>query len=154
MKIDYSEKEDIYYCDLKLKSLEHYGKTNKSNTLIRIDFHTLFNKPSVEQENALNYLIENEEDIFKIMNLEIITTYNNEILKKFEKFKKFLPIIKTESDLYNEIYITDILVSDNSKLDFAFVLFKGECSWDIEHGFCVVMHKNEFIELDSWDYYY
>tara|TARA_Y100000815_G_C13035237_1_gene384653 strand:+ start:53 stop:517 length:465 start_codon:yes stop_codon:yes gene_type:complete len=154
MKIDYSENEDIYYCDLKLKSLKNYGKTKQSNTLIRIDFHTLFDKPTFEQENALNYLIENEEDIFKIMNREIVKTYNNKILKKFEKFKEFLPVIKTESDLHNEISITDILVSGNSETDFAFVLFKGECSWDIEHGFCVAMHKKKFIELGSWDYYY
>tara|TARA_B100000378_G_C17843310_1_gene342387 strand:+ start:90 stop:554 length:465 start_codon:yes stop_codon:yes gene_type:complete len=154
MKIGYSEDEDIYYCDLKLKSLKNYGKPKQSNTLIRIDFHTLFDKPTFEQENALNYLIENEEDIFKIMNREIVKTYNNEILKKFEKFKEFLPVIKTESDLHNEISITDVLVSGNSETDFAFVLFKGECSWDIEHGFCAVMHKKKFIELGPWDYYY
>jgi hypothetical protein len=154
MKIDYSEKEDIYYSDLKLNSLESFGKIREPKALIRIDFHTLFEKPTIEQKNAFNYLIENEKDVFDKMILGIIDSYNKEILSKFKDYAEFLPVIKTPMDLKREISIDDIIVSNKYINGTSYVMYKGDCSWDDEHGFCVVMNKNQFIEFGSWDLHY
>jgi len=154
MKIDYSEKEDIFYSDLKLNSLESFEKIRERKGLIRIDFHTLFEKPTIEQKNAFKYLIENEKDVFDKMVLGIIDSYNKEILSKFKGYVEFLPVIKEPLDLKKEVSIDNIIVSNKHINGTSYIMYKGDCSWDDEHGFCAVMNKNQFIEFGSWDLHY
>lgn len=65
MEIEYSEEEDVYFAHIELYSLNEFEKTSKPKELMTVDFFSLGNKPSNEQMNALNYLLDNEKEVFK-----------------------------------------------------------------------------------------
>ncbi|CAM1369709.1 DUF6985 domain-containing protein [Tenacibaculum xiamenense] len=155
MEIEYSEEEDQYYSLITLKSLNQFKKGNRPlNDFICIDFFGFGDEPSKEQLNAYKFLLENEEKIFNSLIIGAVNSYNSIYLKRFEKHIEFLPKITDTCDLKKAISIENIIISDNHKNDSSFIMFKGECNWDEEHGVCLVMLKDEFITMQSWDYHH
>lgn len=154
MKIEYSEEEDEYYSLVTLKSLNQFEKKHQPKDSISIDFFGFGEKPSKEQLIAYEFLLKNEERIINSLIKGAVNSYNSIYLKRFEKFIEFLPKIKDTSDFKKAISIENIIISDNHENGSSFVMYKGECNWDEEHGVCIVMLKDKFITMESWDYYH
>ena len=154
MEIEYLEEEDQYYSLVTLKSLNQFEKIDDPKDSISVDFYDIGEQPNEEQITAFQFLLNNEEKVFSSLIKGAVTSYNSVYLERFKDLIEFLPKIENEDDFKKAVTIENIIISDNHEDDASFVMFKGECNWDEEHGFCIVMLKDKFITMKSWHYYH
>jgi hypothetical protein len=48
------------------------------------------------------------------------------------------------------LQLGSVIVHRREKDTFAYMTFGFECSWDDEHGMCVLMHKNRIVEISQY----
>jgi hypothetical protein len=65
--------------------------------------------------------------------------------------KEAFPELKNPADLRNTLKINSIEISLLAKDNYAFIIMHFECSWDIEHGCCLVIHKDKVVQFNNED---
>lgn len=144
--------------EIELAQIKEFRKASKYNKdedgVITVSVHVINTDTySKAQENAFDYFQQHfsniiEEILSKIYSdstelLEIYGTFDND-------FGGF-PEVKTKEELKDYLDITCITILDDEKEGYAYYGLTGNCSWDGEHGFGVMMHKATVIELGDYN---
>jgi hypothetical protein len=102
--------------------------------------------PEIEQINAINFIIQNQENLIKV----IFKTLSNELIPSYkevigENKDIFIPL-KEITDLKNFLGIASISIFNRFKDDYAYILMNfNSFRCDPEHGINLVFHKDRFI---------
>jgi hypothetical protein len=98
---------------------------------------------TLEQVNAVQYLIENSEKI----KIALLTCINNN-LQKYRKTNIYsIPQLNEIDDFKNSISLSALHIMDSDKDDFAYVGFEFICDWDKDHGIGIMMYKDKIIDV-------
>ena len=111
-------------------------------------------EPKAAQGRALGYLIDHEAIILEIV---LLTTagFANKLrsgggLEAFEDppgIEAVMPHNMSAAQAVSRIKITRICVSEDSRIGMAYLEIQGECAWDPEHGFEVVLHRDRVVAV-------
>ena len=100
-------------------------------------------EPSIEQINALEYLIQHSFELSNFISEYIFNEREVLLEKGFQ-----IEAIKEPKKNYR---FSTIYIDDEYRDNFSFIGMTGICSWDEEHGFGVVLFKNEIIDFGDWN---
>lgn len=111
--------------------------------------------PTHEQIAAYSFLKSNDESIAEAILNRIFDEYP--VMR--ERYTDFLgdslaedmPEIQRPDDLKSLVGLSSVHFHRTSKAGLAYVGFALGCTWDIEHGLGVMMHKNRIIEFGGAD---
>ena len=153
----FTKENDEWYFEEYLSEIaefkDKYGYVSFWVNEYDYDNETFLEKPHKYQEEALNFFIENTELVLNALCKGIIEYYPK-MLKEFgrEDYSELrnLPL-KSIADVKNTISISAIYILGQSKNDIGYLGFSGDCPWDPEHGFGIVMHKDNVIKIEDAD---
>lgn len=132
---------------------DKYGYVNFWVAQYDYDNEIYLEKPHKYQENALNYFMENTELVLNALCNGIIEYYPKMLqeynLEDIPEFKNLS--LKTIFDVKNTISINVINIIGQSKDDIGYLGISGNCPWDPDHGFGVVMHKDRVVKIEDAD---
>lgn len=113
----------------------------KTHTIgVSVDYVYLL---SQAQYNAIQYLAVNSELVRDSLLNSLFDDYSN----KVSIYKELMPQVTEIGDYKNHLGLSFLHIMDNENDDFAYYGFELECSWDIEHGVGVMMHKDRVIKV-------
>lgn len=105
--------------------------------------------PLPQQIEAVNYLLEHQERIAEVICERVKAEYpdimRNFGLEDFDEEEGF-PKIKSNEDVKKAIGFSTIYVAMAHKDGIAYLGYGFGCKWDEEHGYGLVMHKDEITE--------
>lgn len=105
--------------------------------------------PSDSQIKALDYIIENSEEIVKV-----VTKYIYDEREVLEDVYWSTGIKKPDcfslENASKHFTINEIKIHTKNKDEISYYGLIGECDWDPEHGFGVTMHGNIILELGDY----
>ncbi|MFT5819628.1 MAG: Leucine-rich repeat (LRR) protein [Crocinitomix sp.] len=61
------------------------------------------------------------------------------------------PILNSPEDLAFAIELNALHILYDTKDGLHYIALTGDCNWDSEHGFGVIMHKERLIDFGAWD---
>jgi len=125
------------------------------NKLIKLEIESDLSDnpdPIDEQFNAINLFLSKEEQIYEkvfdeltkqyvIMKPRHIDDYGEEFIDEL------FPNLNSVDDLDKVILLNNISLTLLSKDNFAFITLHFNCTWDDEHGFCIVIHKDNVVQF-------
>jgi len=125
------------------------GKSEiKSNYNVKIIFNNELDdsiEPSIEQLSALNYLINNQNEIIRNLDKELWDNWDKiSEIYELEEYDDF-PKIESIDQLKGIYGIGCIFISTLHKDGFSYIEFEGGCEWDEEHGIGFTIHKNKVV---------
>lgn len=113
-----------------------------------------FDKPQEFQENAFNYFVKNTDLIFDSICNGIIEYYPK-LMKQYKvtdyNAQFGFPELKSISDVKNLISIDAVHIIGQGKNNYGYIGVQGSCSWNPEHGFGVIMHKDRVVAIGDAD---
>lgn len=124
---------------------------------IEIDISDLHdgNQPAESQWKALEYFNDNQAHVLNSIckgvfdkKAELIDIYDEYEEDEYGGYG--IPDWKTPEDIARYISISSIYVLDDEKDSYAYVGYSGACSWDSEHGFGVMTHKDRVLIVGDW----
>ncbi|WP_196894002.1 DUF6985 domain-containing protein [Aureivirga marina] len=109
--------------------------------------------PSDTTLKTLQYILENTDQIIENICKKICK--NQELIDIYDanspEFSYGIPTYENHKLATRHFMITSLHISEKEKDGLKYFSFKGECSWDYEHGIGCVLHKDEVLKLGSWD---
>jgi hypothetical protein len=113
-------------------------------------------EPSEAQAKAIDYLAAHEAELYEKV-LKAIAVYAQEFRPDWEKNSpelaaKVLPREDKPEDVVDRIAFAHICLSPKSKDGLAYVELWGDCTWDADHGFCVVLNRDRIVDLSQQGY--
>lgn len=109
--------------------------------------------PAIEQFNAIDFIQKHEDllidKIFDKVKNDVYPFMKTMIDDDVYNF----PLLNTVQDLKNAIGLLSIQISREAKDNYAYFVINFYCTWDNEHGFCVLFHKDRILDWSAlWDY--
>jgi len=116
----------------------------------------LISHPTVEQEAAFNYLVNNEATVAASVLQALFNRYPDEKRAYAEDYSKeeaeeILPEIADPSGLRALIGLSDVHVLSVVKDGASYIGFEFGCVWDEEHGAGVMTHLGRVVEAGQAD---
>lgn len=126
-------------------------KSNKHELInLKIgDIKNLDPDPITEQLNAIQYIIQNQDDV-----LERLCNALNKINKKYGEYNEehdWYPENLTVNNLGTIFYLSEIEILVEHKEGVSYLQFKGEYKGDYEHGLVLVLHRDKLIGFKPID---
>jgi hypothetical protein len=108
-------------------------------------------KPSEPQAAAIDYLAAHELELYEKI-LKAIADYAQEFRSDWEENSpelaaKVLP--GKPEDVADRISFAHVSISPRTKDGIAYIEIAGNCTWDAEHGFCAVLHRDRIVDLSQ-----
>lgn len=108
-------------------------------------------KPSPEQEKAIDHLARHEPDLFEKV-MKALADYPADFRPDWqarhpERAKDLVPDPMTPGHAARRVCFSSVYFSPRSRNGIAYVELNGQCAWDPEHGFTVVLHRDRVIEV-------
>lgn len=152
-----SEENEDEYADLAIE-LEYWQEFFKEEELF---YYEIFDeeedsvdKPTLEQQNGLDYLQENQKAVLENILNELLRQYpglqENYSYSEEDKID-FMPDVKDIQGFADLLSPTCFYVTSAIKEDYPYIGFGFSCSWDSEHGLGVMTHKDRIIEIGGAD---
>lgn len=122
--------------------------------ILILDEKTLDPEPTNNQSNAIEYLLQNEEDLVNT----IRDLFIHQINQKFVEWNGgdyWIPEMNSILDLGNLLRINKIQILVPHKKDISYKRIDFEYKGDVEHGISIILHKNRlvgFFDNDDMDY--
>jgi hypothetical protein len=109
-----------------------------------------------EQEKAIDYFIEHEAKLYPVL-LRALAKYAEDfrvdwVANDQELADKVVPSGMKPEQVAERISFSTVYVSRRSLEGMAYVEVSGECTWDLDHGFCAVLHKDRLVDLSQQGY--
>ena len=106
-------------------------------------------EPSTEHANAIDDLTKREESLYPRV-LAAISPYaepfrHDWVARHPEIADRIVPSAMTAEQVAERIAFTILCVSDQSRDGMAYLELMGECTWDRDHGFNVVIHGDRIV---------
>lgn len=109
--------------------------------------------PTEAQWKALEYFAQNQKRVLEAI-CQGVLDEKDELIDIYDKYdeewEEGIPDWKTLEDVNKSISISSIYVLGDEKDGYAYVGYSGGCSWDGEHGFGVMTHKDRIIIVGAW----
>jgi hypothetical protein len=130
----------------------------KKNGVYGLDLggDTVMADPKIEDEHvaAFHYIVENQNAIRDIVLKVLFKNYKD--LQDYygyedEELERFMPNINEINDLKNLIGLLNVHIMNVHKDGMAYFGLEFDCTWDEEHGFGVMIYKNNVVELGVAD---
>lgn len=124
-----------------------FEQLNENDT-IEIQFEDEFPNneytPTIEQQNAISYIINNQEELLTAILMFLIMN------KRYrEIYGDYLP--KSIEELTADFHPERIVVTTSHKDKVAYIELHSECEWDPEHGVALLIHKNRILDSGGAD---
>lgn len=161
-KYNFSDEDDEWYFEERVKGAATF-KESSSNLKGDVTFwvetfggrdNADFSKPKKFQENAFDYFIENSEAVFDSLCEGILAGYSKIMeehgVTEYSEYYGF-PELKSASDVKTIISIGAVHILGEEKDGFGYIGIQGECPWDPEHGYGVVMHQQRVLGIGDAD---
>lgn len=111
-------------------------------------------EPTLEQQNGLDYLRENQKAVLENILNELLRQYpglqENYSYSEEDKID-FMPDVKDIQGFADLLSPTCFYVTSIVKEGYPYIGFGFSCSWDSEHGLGVMTHKDRIIEIGGTD---
>ena len=106
---------------------------------------------SKEQGKAIDYLIENHESLYPRV-LKSLAEYAKQFRPDWVKINPVLadrvvPHNMTTDQIERRVNFTSVYITPETRDGMAYVELYGECTWDPDHGFNVVIHRDRIVEV-------
>lgn len=122
-------------------------KKNKAISIKIRDFRSYDPDPLKEQENTLNYLMNNQSKVIDAL-CKAMDTINDDYGER-TGMRKRLPAKMNPQNLGEVLLINEILILTDHKEHQAYYGYTCEYKEDLEHGLIIVMHGNELIDYSA-----
>ena len=104
-----------------------------------------------EQGKAIDYFIENLERLYPKI-LKAIATYSEEFRPDWVNIDPMLadrvvPQNMTTKQVEQRVNFRRVYIPPKTRDGIAYVELYGECTWDRDHGFNVVTHRDRIVEV-------
>ena len=111
--------------------------------------------PSEAQKHALTFQLEHGQDVFAAV-LTALQPYYTEMRPRYQSFlgadaKALMPAIQSKEDLKKLIDLRHVHIHPWIKDGVGYVGLQFGCTWDREHGFGVMMHRDRVVSVGSAD---
>jgi hypothetical protein len=108
-------------------------------------------KPSTAQAKAIDHLAHNEAKLYPAL-MSALADYSKDFRADWTAHSpvvadQVVPPNMTAEQAAERIAFTQIYVSGKSRDGIAYVEISGECAWDPEHGFKIVLHRDRIVEV-------
>jgi hypothetical protein len=100
-------------------------------------------RASPAQREAIEYLERHEAKLYQQL-VRAIATYANELRRNWSTGRKRPRRLGT-NEITEHITFKSIALSNRSREGTAYLEVSGECSWDREHGFKAVVHRDRVV---------
>lgn len=100
-------------------------------------------EPSIQQISTLEYFLQYSFELSNVISEYIFKEREVLLEKGFQ--------IEQINEPKKNYRFSTIYIDDEYRNDLCFIGMTGNCSWDEEHGFGVVMLKKEIIDFGDWD---
>lgn len=117
---------------------------------IKVAYDDDCEKVNLAQKNAFDYVNKNQKKVLDALYLKIFEEYPKLMIDwhgEAAYSKNDFPKILTIEDVSTRVSLDDLYLHDEELDGFAYYGFAGECSWDPEHGFGMLMYKDEIIKF-------
>lgn len=141
-----------WFEDIKLEKLStinyssYYGKRN-NNSLIRVsivDERNYYPYPSIEQIAAIEYIMNNEEEIYHSIYKALKNTIYPVGICHYEGET---PSLNSAGDMSNIIGLSGIVIDIYSNAGIAWTTYYFDYLFDTEHGLSIVFQGNNFLDF-------
>jgi hypothetical protein len=105
-----------------------------------------------QQAKALDFLVENEQRIHDLM-LQSLARYSSEFRADWEEnadaqlADAIVPRNMSSAQAAERIEVQQIEIAPRFRDGFAYIEIQGNCTWDPEHGFTVVLHRDRLVDV-------
>lgn len=96
-------------------------------------------------KNGYDYLIDNQEDILKVIIAEVYNYYC-EIYSNHE-----VKDVENEADIVSSIMPVGIYIHNIEHEGIPYIGYEFSCKWDEEHGIGIVLYKKEIVSIGEGD---
>jgi hypothetical protein len=108
-------------------------------------------EPSAAQAKAIEYLLEHEAALYPQV-LSALARYAQEFRSDWESTspqlaEQVVPPQMTPDQAAERIAFDHVYISARSRDGIAYIEMKGNCCWDPEHGFSIVLHQDRIVEV-------
>ena len=99
---------------------------------------------------AYEYILNHQSEILENILLSLLSEYSNmqdEYGYDDDEIDKYMPSVNSINDFSKLMLPKRIYILDIGKDNLAYIGFSFSCSWDDEHGYGVMMHKNRVVKM-------
>ena len=162
LKMKYKIERDEEYLKtwLQLNGFSEFDLNNKiENTTKEIEIVFLgtedlnISKPSEPQINALNFIINNSENVLTQLS-KFIYSQREELEEVYGQFDKEehegFPDLTSENDVCKYLDLSTIYIHEKELENISYIGLYGNSTWDSEHGFGTIFHKDRIVDFGDW----
>lgn len=151
---------DLYLDKLSLLSNDkffrgsHKGKLSKGLVPVRInEAYNLLPDPLPSQLLAIQYIQENQSTLLEGIFDRVINHEYPLFKTLIDEEEAWFPPLETLSDLENAVGILEVNILNLEKEGYAYYTINFTCTWENEHGFSILFHKDRILKSDEgWVY--
>ncbi|WP_417198202.1 MULTISPECIES: leucine-rich repeat domain-containing protein [Flavobacteriaceae] len=161
MKYKIERDEEYLKTWLQLNGFSEFGlnaKNENSSKEVEIVFlgteDTDVSVPSESQISALNFIIDNSENVLTQLKGFIYSQREEleEVYGQFdrEEYEGF-PNLKSENDVCKYLDLSTIYIHEKELENISYIGLYGHSTWDTEHAFGTIFHKDRMVDFGDWD---
>lgn len=111
--------------------------------------------PTDAQMQALSFLLESCKHVTAAL-LVALRRHYDEWRPRYEDFlgeeiERLMPAIKTDTELLPLIELQSVYVHPAESEGVAYIGMGFRCTWDVEHGLGVILHRDTVVEIEGAD---
>lgn len=98
------------------------------------------------QAMAIEYLLQHEAKLYHLL-LIALADYAARCRTAWDLDDRVAPNKISAAQVSQRVEVLKVYISRRSRDGTAYIEFRGECAWDREHGFTVVMHRQRIVAV-------
>lgn len=101
-------------------------------------------------KEAYEYILNHQSELLENILLSLLSEYSNmqdEYGYDDDEIDKYMPSVNSINDFSKLMLPKRIYILDIEKDNLSYIGFSFSCSWDDEHGYGVMMHKNRVVKM-------
>lgn len=108
------------------------------------------NNLEIKHKEAYEYILHHQSELLEKILLSLLSEYSNmqdEYGYDDDEIEKYMPSVNCIHDFSKLMLPKRIYILDIEKDNLSYIGFSFSCSWDDEHGYGVMMHKNRVVKM-------
>lgn len=101
-------------------------------------------------KETYEYILHHQSELLENILLSLLSEYSN-MQDKYgyddDEIDKYMPSVNSINDFSKLMLPKRIYILDIEKDNLSYIGFSFSCSWDDEHGYGVMMHKNRVVKM-------
>lgn len=108
------------------------------------------NNLEIRHKEAYEYILNHQSELLENIMFSLLSEYSNmqdEYRYDDDEINKYMPSVNSIHDFSKLMLPKRIYILDIEKDNLSYIGFSFSCSWDDEHGYGVMMHKNRVVKM-------